>query len=152
MPLQNIEQQRQNVRFGSEAEILTVVRDFEAAAINREDWKHAEHLAVGLYYVLNNEKAAALMKMRGGIMNLLVNGFGLDISKEMPYHETLTVFWIDAIAKFAAENTTLSLLDKANLLIDTHDKDMPFRFYSKEHLFSKKARAEFVEPDLCTNG
>ena len=152
MPLNEAEQHVAMKRFTNEEEISELVRAFEEAAIPREDWKHAEHLAVGLYYVLNNDKAAALTKMRGGIMNLLVNGFGLDTSKEMPYHETLTVFWIEAIAKFAAENESVSLLDKTNLLIATHDKDMPFRFYSKDHLFSKKARAEFVEPDLCTNG
>lgn len=149
MPLNDAEQHVAMKRFETEEEISELIRAFEAAAISREDWKHAEHLAVGLYYVLHNEKKGALEKMRGGIMNLLVTGFGVDMSKEMPYHETLTVFWIETIAKFAAENESASLLEKANLLIATHDKDLPFMFYSKEHLFSEKARAEFVEPDLA---
>ena len=149
MPLNEAEQHVAMKRFGSEEEISELVRAFETAAISREEWKHAEHLAVGLYYVLHNENETALTKMRDGIMNLLVNGFGVDTSKEMPYHETLTVFWIETIAKFAENNATLSLLDKANLLTDTHDKDMPFRFYSKEYLFSERARKEFVESDLA---
>lgn len=149
MPLNEVGQHVAMNRFESEEEISQLVRAFEAATISREEWKHAEHLAVGLYYVLYNDKEAALAKMRGGIMDLLVDGFGIDTAKEMPYHETLTVFWIETIARFAAANSGLSLLDKANLLIATHDKEMPFRSYSKEHLFSEKARTEFVEPDLA---
>ena len=30
--------------------------------------------------------------MRSGILNLLQNGFKVDLTREMPYHETLTVF------------------------------------------------------------
>jgi hypothetical protein len=149
MPLNEVGQHLAMNRFETEEEISELVKAFEDAGISREDWKHAEHLAVALYYVSHYGEAAALEKMRGGIMDLLVNGFGVDTVKEMPYHETLTVFWIRTISRFAAENTTISLLDKTNLLIKTHDKEMPSRFYSKEHLFSERARIEFVEPDLA---
>lgn len=135
------------MRFKTEDEIYEVLRAFERATIAREDWKHAEHLAVALVYVTELGEAAALEKMRSGIINLLEHGFGLDLTKEMPYHETLTVFWIRAVAEFNAANDGVSLLEKANELIETHDKDLPLRFYSRELLFSDAARAEFLPPD-----
>lgn len=136
------------MRFETEDEIYEVLRAFEAATIARDAWKHAEHLAVALVYVAELGEAAAVEKMRSGILNLLENGFGLDLTKEMPYHETLTVFWIRTVAEFNAAKTGLSLLEKANELIETHDKDLPLRFYSREFLFSDAARAEFLPPDV----
>ena len=85
--------------------------------------------------------------MRSGIFNLL-NSFGVDLSKEMPYHETLTVFWMRAVDDFSRSENFDSVVDKINALIEKCDKDYPFKFYSREYLFSDEARANFVEPDL----
>ena len=79
--------------------------------------------------------------MRDGIFKLLTMGFGLDLSKEMPYHETLTVFWMRTVADFDASKNGASFVDKANELVATYDKDYPLRFYSREYLFSDEARA-----------
>ncbi|QQS33621.1 MAG: hypothetical protein IPM50_03285 [Acidobacteriota bacterium] len=136
------------MRFNTEEEIRELAEKFEAAAIARNAWKHAEHLAVALVYVEDLGETAAVGRMRSGILNLLENGFGLDLTKEMPYHETLTVFWIKTVAEFNAANEGLSLLEKANELIKTHDKDLPLRFYTRELLFSDAARAKFLPPDI----
>jgi hypothetical protein len=135
-------------RYKTEDEINTLVREFEKASISRDKWKHAEHLTVALVYLINYDKKTSLTKMRDGIHALLTKGFGVDLSKEMPYHETLTVFWIDTIAEFNAKNPELSLVEKANDLINKYDKDHPLLFYSRELLFSDKARSVWVEPDL----
>ncbi len=66
----------------------------------------------------------------------------------MPYHETLTIFWMRTVADFNASKNGTSLLDKANELVATYDKDYPLKFYSREYLFSEEARARFVEGDL----
>lgn len=73
---------------------------------------------------------------------------GVDLEKEMPYHETLTVFWMKAVADFAMSKNGISLLDKANEVVEKFDKDYPLRFYSRGLLFSERARAMFVDPDL----
>ncbi len=135
------------MRFKNEEEITEVVRSFEDATISRDDWKHAEHLTVALHYLIDNDVETATAKMRTGIFKLL-RAFGVDLTKEMPYHETLTVFWMRTVSEFNKSTNVASLLEKANDLVERFDKDHPLKFYSREYLFSDKARAKFVEPDL----
>ncbi len=85
--------------------------------------------------------------MRSGIFKLLC-AFGVDLSKEMLYHETLTIFWICSVAGFNASKNGASFVDKANELVSVYDKAYPQRFYSREYLFSDEARSNFVEGDL----
>jgi hypothetical protein len=136
-----------NKRFEDEFEIAEVVRTFEDATISRDEWKHAEHLTVALHYLDHHEMDAATERMRAGIFRLL-EAFGVDLTTEMPYHETLTVFWMRTVANFNDENRGLSLLERANRLVEHFDKDYPLRFYSRERLFSDEARAAFVVGDL----
>ncbi len=135
------------MRFKDKKEIAEVVRGFEDATISRDAWKHAEHLTVALHYLTRHDIETATDKMRSGIFKLL-KAFEVDLTKEMPYHETLTVFWMRTVADFNASKNGASLLDKANELVAEYDKDYPMRFYSREFLFSEEARAKFVESDL----
>ena len=135
-------------RFQNESQIHELLDLFETATISRDRWKHAEHLTVALCYASEMDVDAAVERMRLGIFKLL-DAFGVDLTMEMPYHETLTVFWMRAVAEFNASNSRTSLLDKANDLVATYDKDYPLRFYSREYLFSDEARAKFIEGDLA---
>ena len=85
--------------------------------------------------------------MRAGIFGLL-KAFGVDLEKEKPYHETITVFWMRTAYAFPLMHKELSMLEKANSLCEMFDKDYPLRFYYRELLFSDRARSEFVGPDL----
>ena len=134
--------------YETEKDVLSLVRAFEDATVLREDWKHREHLIVALYYVSHHDLETAIGKMRSGILNLLENGFRVDLSKEMPYHETLTVFWMRTVAEFNALKNSDSMMSKAAEMMTLFDKDYPLRFYSREVLFSDKARAEFIEGDV----
>lgn len=49
---------------------------------------------------------------------------------------------------FARSTGNTSIVEVCNNLVERFDKDLPLKFYSRELLFSEKARAEFVEPDL----
>lgn len=135
-------------KYENETEVLDLVRSFESATISRDDWHHAEHLVVALYYLTQHDLDTAHRKMRDGIMNLLVKVFEVDLTKEMPYHETITIFWLRTVADFNDSRNGASLLEKVNEVTSKWDKDYPMKFYSRELLFSDKARAEFVEPDL----
>lgn len=134
------------IRYTSEEEILEVVRSFEAATISRDAWRHAEHLTVAMHYLLHHDIDTATGKMRSGIFNLL-KAFEVDLTKEMPYHETLTVFWMRSVKDFLDESTGSSLLDRANEMIAKFDKDYPMKFYTREFLFSDEARAKFLSPN-----
>lgn len=136
-------------KYSNEKEILNLIELFETAAISREAWKHAEHLTVALYYLSHHDFDTATEKMRSGIFKLLREGFNLDLTKEMPYHETLTVFWMRTVADFNASKNGDSFVDKANDLTARFDKDYPLRFYSREYLFSDEARRRFVVGDLA---
>jgi hypothetical protein len=137
------------MRYNTEEEIVDIVRSFEDASIARDAWKHAEHLTVALHYACLHDIDAATEKMRIGIFKLLT-AFGVDLNKEMPYHETMTVFWMRTVAEFNSSKNGASLLDKANELVAEYDKDYPLRFYSREYLFSDEARSKFVNGDLQT--
>lgn len=137
-----------NKKYENESEIEDLVRSFENATIDRAAWKHAEHLTVALYYLTRHDMEKATAKMREGIFRLLRDAFAVDLTKEMPYHETLTVFWMQTVADFNASKNGTSLLNKANELVAKFDKDYPLTFYSREYLFSDDARSRFVEADL----
>ena len=136
------------MKYKDEKEIHDLVRSFEDATIARGVWKHAEHLVVALYYIDRHGLEKGLDEMRGGLFNLLIKGFNVDLTKEMPYHETLTVFWMRTIANYNASKNGTSLLDKANEVVELFDKDYPLKYYTREFLFSDEARAKFVDGDL----
>jgi hypothetical protein len=136
------------MKYKTESEIADLVRKFEDATIARDDWKHAEHLVVALYYLCHHDIDKATEKMRSGIFKLLTDRFKVDLSKEMPYHETLTVFWMRTVAEFNGSKNGASLVEKTNEIVATYDKDYPLRFYSRDYLFSDEARASFVDGDL----
>jgi hypothetical protein len=131
------------MKYANESEILSVVESFERGTISRAEWQHAEHLTVALYYLSNHDYETALTRMRDGIFNLL-KSFGVDLNVEMPYHETLTVFWMRTIDDFRKMKNGDSLVEVCNALTENFDKDYPLRFYSRELLFSDEARKTFV--------
>ena len=128
--------------------MLELVRKFEDATISREEWKHPEHLIVALFYVSQYDVESAIKKMRSGILNLLAKGFGVDLNKEMPYHETITVFWIRSVAAFNAASKGKPLGEKIDEMVALFDKDYLLSFYSRELIFSDRARTSWVEADL----
>jgi hypothetical protein len=136
------------LKYNEEKEIFALLEAFENATISREEWKHAEHMVVALCYLEDFELAEATDKMRSGILNLIEKGFGIDLSKEMPYHETITVFWMRTVFAYSLLHPGESLVEKANGLIVSYDTDHPLRFYSREVLFSDEARASFIDPDI----
>jgi hypothetical protein len=137
-------------KYKTNEEIEALVTAFESATISRDDWKHAEHMIVALYYLERHDFDTASTKMRDGIFNLLRNGFGLDLTKEMPYHETMTIFWMRTVAAFNASKNGTPAVEKVREMVERFDKDYPLKFYSRELLFSDAARATFVEADLVS--
>lgn len=135
------------MKYKNEIEIEKLVESFENGTISREAWGHAEHLIVGFYYVWNNDFDTALNKMRLGISNLL-DAFGVNRTNEDPYHETLTHFWIKMLDDYKNLKRENSLIESCRKIVENFDKDYPLKFYSREFLFSDKARKEFVTADL----
>lgn len=135
------------MRYKTESEITNVVKSFENTTISREDWRHLEHLIVANHYLSENDFDAAYAKMRDGIFKLL-RAFEVDLSKEMPYHETLTMFWMRTVDDFRKTKNDLSTVEICGAMEEKFDKDYPLRFYSRKLLFSDKARKNFISGDL----
>jgi hypothetical protein len=66
------------------------------------------------------------------------------------YNETITVFWLEIVAeKLRSLPVESSLPTKCNMVIEElSDAGLMLEYYSADLLFSDKARAEFVRPDL----
>ena len=135
-----------NMKYGNESEIYELRRRFETCTISRDQWGHPEHLIVAYLYSRENSLEMAYEKMKDGIFRLL-GAFGVDLSKEMPYHETLTVFWITAVYSFSTLRTDVDTITACTEMVALFGKHYPARFYSNERLFSDEARASFAAPD-----
>jgi len=123
-----------------------LIAGFEARTLEKAKWTHAAHVTTALAYVRALGRDQALVRIRANIRayNAAVGG------PPGAYHETITRAWIAVIVRFLAEGDPArpfgALL--AALLARCGGKDYLLRHYSRELLFSKLARAEWVLPDL----
>lgn len=123
--------------------IELLVRAFETCELNPADFKHSQHLAVALWYVVKLPFAEASEKMRAGIKKL-ASAHGAS-----GYHETITLFWLATVRDFCAgAAATESITSLANRLAANCDKDDIYEFYSRALLSSAEAKREWVAPDL----
>ena len=130
--------------YNSENEIMDVVHGFEACTTGKDEFSHSDHLAVAVWYSLQDQERA-LDLMRASLYRFLDH-----YDCRANYHETLTRFWIlrvqGALADLAND---LSLLAATNAVVERlGDAHQAFEFYSKEVVESAAAREGWIEPDL----
>ncbi len=107
-------------RYQSEDEIENVVRTFEACETGADDFHHAEHLAVAVWYLHTMDRDAALDRMRAGLLRFLNHHEG-DTSK---YSEPVTVFYIDKIVEKLSEiGPEVSVVEKCNAVLGSKFTD-----------------------------
>jgi len=101
-------------RYESEDEIEKMVRSFEACETGADDFHHAQHLAVAVWYLHTMERDAALDRMRAGLLRFLEHHEG-NTSK---YSEPITVFYIDKIVeKLSETGPDVSVVEKCNTIL-----------------------------------
>ena len=101
-------------RYESEAEIENVVRGFETCETGADDFHHADHLAVAVWYLHTLDPDVALERMRVGLLQFL-DHHGVDKGK---YSETITVFYIDKVAEKLRElGPEVSIVEKCNAVL-----------------------------------
>lgn len=135
--------------YRSTHEIEDLVRAFEDTTLPYSKWTHAGHLTVGLWYLLWHGSDEGLERVRAGIRRY--NAAHANEPMRVGYHETMTRFWFWMIEDYLGRTPIAgSLADLANGLITACvDRELPFRYYSRERLMSDTARAGWVGPDLC---
>ncbi len=129
-------------------EIERVVCCFGDCTLPCEEWTHAAHLTVGLWYARQYPPEEALDRIRSGIKryNVACGGENTDFSG---YHETITRFYMWLIGKYLASIPDRSdWVAVTNALVDHVGDHAPDRYYSRQRLMSVAARADWLPPDL----
>ncbi len=116
---------------------------FEAGTIANQDFHHRDHLRLAWIQIrlLGVERSADAVA--SGIRRFAAHHGHGD-----RYHETMTRFWVRAVALGINRHPTLAFDDL--LASEPHllDKNLPYRHWSRERMGSEKARSEWVDPDL----
>jgi len=134
---------------------ISLIDDFVLAFQNKtlpkSEWTHEAHFVTALWHLLKYGFDNATERMRSGIVayNESVGGRNTDTDG---YHETITLFYMDVLADFAERHAHLTETDLYRRLLDDElmDRSFPMNFYSKDVLFSVRARRNWVPPDLRT--
>ena len=133
----------------SEKEILALVEGFRKCTLPPSLWTHQAHLVTGLWFNYNYSPLEALCYLRSGIIAYNLSSGG-ENTPEKGYHETLTIFWNKVLSKYVASHRSESLEELINkfFLSSWCAKDLPFKYYRRETIFSVNARAAWIEPDI----
>jgi hypothetical protein len=137
--------------FTSNAEIAHLGEGMVARTLPRPEWTHEGHLAATTYLLLRRPDIDLDNELPGLIRRYNESVGGVNSDTE-GYHETITRVFLHGVRLFLSEvDTRGSLHELVNelLLSPMGRRDWPLRFYSRERLFSLKARRGFVTPDLA---
>jgi hypothetical protein len=137
-------------RHDSEHEIDALVARFDDLSLPKREWTHFAHLTVGFCSLESFGLKASRLLMPDRIRRYNVAS-GTPNTDSGGYHDTITMFFLAAVARFRLLLPAgAPRLDAINLLIDHRlgAKDLPLTFYSRERLMSVEARRRYVEPDL----
>jgi len=127
------------------------VDQFISQTLPKSRWTHRAHLVTGLWHLLHHtpEESLKLLRERIRTYNVSVGGVNTDTAG---YHETLTRFYVLALAQFLSRHDSVRSdvpgLIRMLLASRLVDKNLPLEFYSQAVLFSPAARRAWMEPDL----
>jgi len=122
---------------------VELARALERGDVPNEGFAHASHLRVAWVYL---DESASVDEAAARIASTL-RGFAASVGKSEKYHETITVFWMRALAaaRSAMPGATLDEVLRANPRL--LDKNLVFAYYSTDQLFTEEARRSWVAPD-----
>ena len=127
------------------AHILAGLHD---RTLPKTEWTHGAHLTAAVALLGEGGLAGALGTMPDLIRRYNEAAGGRNTDTE-GYHHTITVFYLNAVAAFCAEQPDTSIGGQATALLSSPlaDPNYPLTYYSKDVLFSVEARRGFVAPD-----
>jgi hypothetical protein len=126
-----------------------LVSAFIACGLPRVEWTHLAHLRVGAWHVHHEGRSAALASLRARIRKLNEH-HGTPNSATSGYHETITVAYVHLIDEFLSGFPVATPLPTRVAVLASGplaDKDLLLAFWSRELLFSERARSVWVPPD-----
>lgn len=119
-------------------------RALERGEIANQDFHHALHLHVAWVYL--NESSS--IREAAGKMRDTLRKFAAAAGKLEKYHETITLFWIHLLARVHLAANGKELKEIVHQDPRLLEKNFPLVYYSREVLFSERARTSWIEPDL----
>ena len=118
-----------------------------ARTLPKPRWTHEAHLLACVSLVRRNGAAAALAVLREAIP-LYNEATGVANTPTGGYHDTLTVFYVWAVARLLESGcTTPEILNDPSV-----DRQAALAWWPRDKLFSESARAHFIEPTLPGDG
>ena len=123
---------------------VELTRALERGEAANESFHHLSHLHVAWVYL---SESSCVDEAAGKMRNTLQR-FAASAGKSEKYHETITLFWVHLLAGMRAVGSRESLQQIVRANPRLLEKNFPLAYYSPERLFSDKARASWVEPDL----
>ena len=129
--------------------VIRVYAGLLQKTLPKDEWTHGAHLCAGTMILREVGLEAAEATMPDAIRhyNEAVGGENTDSEG---YHHTITLFYLRVLNKNLAGRWFESVGALATFVLNGSiaDRAYPLRYYSKDLLFSVKARRGWVSPDL----
>ena len=123
-----------------------IFAEFKAATVNPEEFDHEAHVLVAWRYLQADDLLVAIEKYSDALKTLTRK-----LGVEGKYHETITWFYMIAVAERLEKSTRGAWLDFKSVNNDLFAREPSLiqQFYSDAHLMSETARRVFVLPDIA---
>ena len=133
----------------SEMELERFVAAWKAGRLPKKEWTHAAHVAMAAYFAFDHATEATFAIMKTGILHHNA-AVGTANTEDNGYHETLTRFWASEIGEFVHAGRFGSRLEAVRGAVGVfgNDRDRFRMFYSFDVVKNRRARREWVPPDL----
>jgi hypothetical protein len=114
----------------------------EKAGIPNDAFRHRDHLRAAWLCIRQQGAAGAEEAMLS-----IIRRFATAHGHAGKFHYTLTVAWVRLVAAHVVQHNDVTFEELIALDGRLLDKDLPLRFYSRDLLFSARAREQWVNPD-----
>ncbi|MBR9919216.1 MAG: hypothetical protein GYB31_00145 [Bacteroidetes bacterium] len=121
------------------------IRSFESCELPPEVFSHEAHLRLAWLYLYEGGLHTASVRYQKNLQEYVTHWGAAD-----KYHETLTIAAVKTVWHFMQKSETKDFFSfmEENPRLNTHFKALLEAHYSNEKIWSKEARAAFVDPDL----
>lgn len=136
-------------QFASDAPIRHIGEGLLARSLPKAEWTHRAHLLATLW-LMQERPDLELRRDLPGIIWRYNEASGTRNTDSGGYHETITQFYLLALASFRARlPAALPLTRQAERLLASPlaKHDLPLDYWQRETLFSVEARRVWVAPD-----
>jgi hypothetical protein len=105
------------MQFQREEDVRELVKQFESCELGLHEFTHREHIAVATTFLLEAEPAAALERMRSGLLR-----FSAHYGKEHKYSEPITQQWMQELSEFVQAVDQRDLVGVVNRAVEKYGR------------------------------